>query len=123
MHKKGRLTALACAATGVLLAATIVAGAAPAIAGQAKYLCLSDLYAAGLSVSGGVYTTKPDARRCGAVGARAIYRLYPGSPIYYAGWSYGSYQATSSPGNIILGGNHRVTAPGEPYKDNFPFTT
>lgn len=112
---------------GAVLAAGLVAAslmtAGPAMAGQDKFLCVSDMYVAGASYSSGAYTTKPDAGRCGSVGARAFYQLYSGSPIYYAAWSYGSYQATSQPGNTILGGNHTTTSPYSGYAGNFPFST
>lgn len=110
-------------ATAGLLVASLAIGAGPAMAGQDKELCKSDMYVAGASYSSGAYTTKPDASACGRVGARAVYQLYSGSPIYYAAWNYGTYQAESLPGNIVIGGTHTTSAPQSGYTANFPFTT
>ncbi|KRC62317.1 hypothetical protein ASE14_00215 [Agromyces sp. Root81] len=114
------------AATAVLAAgllAASVATAGPAMAGQDKKLCKSDMYVAGASYSSGAYTTKPHATECGDVGVRAFYQLYSGSPIYYAAWSYGTVDSASQRGNTILGGNHKTSAPYSGYDGNFPFST
>ena len=114
------------AATGALAAGLIamsMLAAGPAFAGSTTQACRSDQNVSGTSYSSGAYSSKPSSTICGSVGVRAVYKLYTGSPTYYAAWTYGTYGANSTPGNIILGGNHTVTSPSSGYAGNFPFNS
>lgn len=64
----------------------------------------------------GVYWTAGGARSseilgdCGTVQVRVAYTIYPGSPVYYTGWTMGSSTATSpNPGNTQVLSNHDGT--------------
>lgn len=51
------------------------------------------------------------AGSCGSSMVRASYRTYSGSPLYWTTWKTGSDFAEAKPGNTMVGGDHKVTAP------------
>jgi len=119
MKAKSTGFAAVVAVFGVLTVSLL--GASPAFAGVGHAACASNQNVSGTSDSSGAASSKPSATICGNVGVRALYQLYPGSPSYWAAWSYGTYDAVSKPGNTILGGQHTATKPASGYASNFPF--
>ncbi len=102
-------------ALGIALA---VAGVLPAQAlGSRSAVCDNDADRTFLGVSNTAraYTQETAgwlvAGDCGSSQVRASYKTYSGSPVYWTSWKTGSNFAEAKPGNIMVGGEHKVTAP------------
>lgn len=119
MNMKVRKAIIGAALTSTLASLLVVAGAASASAlGSYSGVCntSTNRTVSGYSNSGGASTAETSAPNssggdCGDSGVRASYTLYSGSSVYWTAWKYGSNAATTNPGNIIGGAQHKVTAP------------
>lgn len=108
------MSLVAAVAIGVGLA---VGAVAPASAlGTRSAVCegSSQRTFAGVSNSARAYTQETagisGTGACGDSKVRASYVLYSGSPVYWTSWKTGSNFAEQKPGNIMVGGQHEVTA-------------
>lgn len=73
----------------------------------------------GESTTKAATTSQGAVNACGDVGVRARYKTYEGSPVYLSSWKYGALSAKSTPGNIMVGGDHKVTDGGWAFINSF----
>jgi hypothetical protein len=115
IKKSGAISSTVAAAALLVLA---VGGPANALGSKSLQCAFANSFS-GSSYSYGAQTQQENNSGCGNVGVRYFYQTYAGSPVYYSGWSYASRAVGISPGNIGLGGNHKVTSPGLFYGSSF----
>lgn len=119
MKMKIRKVVIGAALTSALALSLVTTGATSALAlGSYSGVCntSTNRTVSGYSNGGGASTAETSAPNssggdCGDSGVRASYTLYSGSAVYWTAWKYGANTATTNPGNIIGGAQHKVTSP------------
>ena len=98
----------------------VISIAAPAVAlGRRTEPCNSSGSYVGESNSTYAETWQNSNLFCGDMGVRARYKTYEGSPVYLSSWKWGQKSARSTPGNIMVGGDHQAPGAGWAFVKSF----